>query len=109
MKASLNGGLNFCILDGWWREACDGKNGWAIGEDKPMADAEEQDAADAESLFGVLENEIIPLYYDVDENDMSHEWLVRCKHAIATIAPRFSTRRMLGQYVKEMYAPLANG
>jgi glycogen phosphorylase len=107
MKASLNGGLNFSIMDGWWREACDGRNGWAIGNDAHYANSEEQDAADAESLFGVLENEIIPLYYDVDENDMSTEWLARCKHAIATIAPQFSTRRMLRQYVHEMYAPLA--
>ncbi len=108
MKASLNGGLNFSILDGWWREGCDGKNGWAIGEDKPMNDPEEQDAADAESLFGVLENEIIPLYYELDEHDLSREWLRRSKHAIASIAPMFSTRRMLSQYTHEMYAPLAN-
>jgi starch phosphorylase len=108
MKASLNGALNFSILDGWWREACDGKNGWAIGEDKPADDPDEQDHIDAESLLGVLEHEIIPLYYDVDENDMSHEWLTRCKHAIATIAPQFSTRRMLSEYVNRMYAPLAN-
>jgi starch phosphorylase len=107
MKASINGGLNFSILDGWWREACDGKNGWAIGEDKQVDNSEEQDKLDVESFFGVLENEIVPLYYDVDDNDISHEWLTRCKHAIATIAPQFSTRRMLSQYVREMYAPLA--
>jgi len=106
MKAALNGGLNLSILDGWWREACDGRNGWAIGTDDKYDNPDEQDAVDFESLFGVLENELIPLYYDVDENDISAEWLTRCKYAIATIAPQFSTRRMLGQYVRERYAPL---
>ncbi len=106
MKAALNGAPNFSILDGWWREAWNGKNGWAIGEDKAYDSAEAQDEADVESFFGVLENEIIPLYYDVDERDISHAWLQRCKHAIATLAPRFSTRRMLSQYVQEMYSPL---
>jgi glycogen phosphorylase len=107
MKAALNGALNFSIMDGWWREAHDNKNGWAIGEDRNYDNTDEQDAADAESLFGVLEHEIIPLYYDVDGNDMSSGWLARSKHAIATIAPMFSTRRMVSQYVNEMYAPLA--
>jgi starch phosphorylase len=105
MKAALNGGLNLSILDGWWREACDGRNGWAIGTDEQYDNLDEQDAVDYESLFGVLENELIPLYYDVDENDISAEWLTRCKYAIATIAPQFSTRRMLGQYVRERYTP----
>ncbi len=107
MKAALNGGLNLSILDGWWREACDGRNGWAIGTNAEYDNPDEQDAVDHESLFGVLENELIPLYYDVDENDISAEWLTRCKYAIATIAPQFSTRRMLSQYVRERYAPLA--
>ncbi|MCX6018162.1 MAG: alpha-glucan family phosphorylase [Chloroflexi bacterium] len=107
MKAALNGGLNLSILDGWWREASDGRNGWAIGTDTKYDNPDEQDAIDYESLFGVLENELVPLYYDVDDNDISAEWLARCKYAIATIAPQFSTRRMLGQYVREMYAPLA--
>jgi starch phosphorylase len=108
MKAALNGVINFSIMDGWWREAYDGKNGWAIGEDKSYTDPEQQDRDDCESLFRILEQEIIPLYYDVDEDGIPHGWLQRVKASIATIAPRFSTRRMLKQYVQEMYIPLAN-
>jgi starch phosphorylase len=107
MKAAMNGAPNFSVLDGWWREAWNGKNGWAIGEDKHYDDIEEQDRADCESLYATLENEIIPLYYNVDEFGIPHEWIKWAKESIATVAPRFSTRRMLKQYVTEMYAPLA--
>jgi starch phosphorylase len=107
MKAALNGAINFSVLDGWWCEAYDGKNGWAIGEDKHYSDPEQQDREDCESLFRTLEEQIIPLYYDVDEDYIPRGWLQRVKASIATIAPRFSTRRMLKQYVRDMYAPLA--
>ena len=63
MKAAMNGVLNFSVLDGWWREGYNGHNGWAIGDDTDLADANQQDEADAESLYDTLENEIIPLYY----------------------------------------------
>jgi starch phosphorylase len=106
MKAALNGALNLSIMDGWWREACDGKNGWAIGEEKEYDSQEEQDKADTESLYSILENELVPMYYDIDDDGISDEWMKRLKHAIATIAPQFSTRRMLRQYAEEMYAPL---
>lgn len=108
MKAALNGAINFSVLDGWWREAYNGKNGWAIGEDKPYDDLEEQDRVDSESLFNVLEHEIVPLYYNAGDDGTPHEWLKWAKASIATVAPRFSTRRMLKQYVEEMYAPLVN-
>jgi len=107
MKAALNGGLNFSVLDGWWREAYNGKNGWAIGDERDFAAPEEQDAADAESLFSTLENEIVPLYYRTDDNGLPREWIQRMKESIATCAPRFSTMRMVKQYVGEMYDPLA--
>jgi starch phosphorylase len=107
MKAGLNGALNFSVLDGWWRESWNGKNGWAIGEDKSLDDIEEQDRADCESLFNTLENEIVPLYYDTDDNNVPHEWLKWVRESICTVAPVFSTRRMLKQYVQEAYAPLA--
>jgi len=106
MKAALNGALNFSVLDGWWREAYNGKNGWSIGEEKDYASSDEQDAADAESLFDTLENKIIPLYYDRDDDGIPHEWLDWSKESIITCAPAFSTRRMVKQYVNEMYAPL---
>ena len=109
MKAALNGGLNFSILDGWWREAYNGENGWAIGEDKdldaPALPDEEQDAQDAASLYEVLENEIIPLYYERDAKEVSHGWTSRIKSSIKTVIPQFSTRRMVKEYVERLYVP----
>ncbi|MCS7324336.1 MAG: alpha-glucan family phosphorylase [Thermoflexales bacterium] len=107
MKAAINGALNFSVLDGWWREAWNGKNGWAIGEDRDYDDPEAQDRADAESLYNILEEEIVPLYYATGSDDIPHEWLKRVRESMRTIMPQFSTRRMLKQYVSEMYAPLA--
>jgi starch phosphorylase len=109
MKAALNGALNFSVLDGWWREAYNGRNGWAIGDDTDMDDLEMQDRADAESLYSTLENEIVPLYYDIDYDNIPHKWLAKVKESIATIVPRFSTHRMLKQYINEAYVPLAGG
>ncbi len=108
MKAGLNGALNFSVLDGWWRECWNGKNGWAIGEDKSFDDIEKQDHADCESLYSTLENEIVPLYYSTDDDGLPHEWLKWMRESIRTVAPAFSTRRMVKQYVQEAYAPLAN-
>ena len=109
MKSALNGGLNFSILDGWWREAFNGKNGWAIGEERVYDTNEAQDEADSNSLFDILENQIVPLYYARDEDGMPADWLQWAKESIMTVAPRFSTRRMLKQYINEMYAPLIVG
>ncbi len=106
MKAALNGALNFSILDGWWREAYNGKNGWAIGDDTPFDDAEMQDRADTESLYSTLENEIVPLYYDIEYDGIPHKWLAMMKESLATIIPNYSTRRMLKQYITESYVPL---
>ena len=103
MKAGLNGALNFSVLDGWWREAYNGRNGWAIGEDKDPESPEVQDAADAENLYSTLENEIIPLYYDRDIKDVPRDWLARVKESIKTITPQFSTRRMVKEYVTRLY------
>ena len=103
MKAALNGALNFSILDGWWREAYNGQNGWAIGEDKEYESSEGQDALDAEDLYSTLENEIIPLYYDRDPKEMSFKWIARMKNSLQTNIPRFSTRRMVKQYVENLY------
>lgn len=104
MKAALNGALNFSVLDGWWREAYNGKNGWAIGEDKEYESSDAQDALDAESLYTTLEKEIIPLYYDRDPKEVSHEWIARVKDNLKTNIPRFSTRRMVKEYVEKFYA-----
>jgi glycogen phosphorylase len=104
----LNGVLNFSVLDGWWREGYNGENGWAIGTDSVLSDAEEQDAADAESLYETLEDTIVPLYYDRDSrNDVPVGWLRMVKESIRTLAPMFSTSRMLKEYASDMYAPAA--
>ncbi len=104
-KAALNGVLNFSILDGWWSEGFDGENGWAIGTLEEFNNPQAQDDADAESLYQILENEIIPLYYQRSADGLPSEWLRRVKHAIQTLAPRFSMRRMVKEYVNDMYLP----
>ncbi len=104
MKAGLNGALNFSILDGWWREAYNGKNGWSIGEDKHTEVTDLQDQADAHDLYNKLENEIIPMYYDRDINNVPIEWVGRMKESIKTVTPQFSTRRMLKEYVEKLYS-----
>ena len=103
-KASLNGVPNFSVLDGWWPEAYNGKNGWAIGEEKEFASEDEQDSADVESLYGTLENSIVPLFYERSEG-VPHGWAAVMKEAIITVAPEFSTQRMVQDYAHKMYAP----
>lgn len=104
MKAALNGALNFSVLDGWWREAYNGRNGWSIGEDKEYESSDAQDALDAESLYNTLEKEIIPLFYNRDPKEISHEWIARIKDNFKTNIPQFSTRRMVKEYVEKFYA-----
>lgn len=108
MKAAINGALNFSILDGWWREAYNGKNGWSIGEEKEYESTDVQDVADAESLYNTLEHKIIPMYYNQDPKDMSAEWVGYMKNTMKTVIPQFSTRRMVKEYVEKFYTK-ANG
>ncbi len=106
MKAALNGTLNFSVLDGWWREGFNCNNGWAIGTEKDYGDPYQQDEADMRSLYDTLENEIIPLYYqDRSTDGLPTEWIARIKESIRTLAPQFSTSRMLKEYVTGMYIP----
>lgn len=108
-KASLNGIPNFSVLDGWWREGfIRDVNGWAIGADQAWDDSEAQDANDAESFYATLENEIVPLFYQRDADGIPHGWVRKMKAAIKTIAPRFSTRRMVKEYVEKYYVPAIN-
>lgn len=107
MKAALNGALNFSILDGWWREGFNCQNGWAIGTENEHADTYHQDEADARNLYDTLENEIIPLYYQNRGVDgLPVEWIAKIKQSIRTLAPQFSTRRMVKEYVEGMYVPI---
>ena len=103
MKAAINGALNFSVLDGWWREAYNGHNGWSIGEDRDLGSPSVQDEEDVESLYETMEKSIIPTYYDRDQNDMSHEWIGRIKESLKTNIPQFSTRRMVKEYVERLY------
>ena len=107
MKAAMNGVLNFSVLDGWWCEGYNGSNGWAIGDETVnYSSYEEQDAADAASLYDTLENKIIPLYYSKDGfEDLPHGWIEKIKESIRTLAPQFSTRRMLTEYMTQAYRP----
>jgi starch phosphorylase len=106
MKAACNGVLNLSVLDGWWAEAYDGSNGWAIdGSEDP--DAAAKDARDAAALFDLLTREVIPMYYDRDPAGIPHAWVARIKASLRTIGPRFCATRMLDEYVGRIYA-LAN-
>lgn len=105
-KAALNGAINFSILDGWWQEAFNGSNGWAIGSASQMHDEAAQDRADAEDLYRTLEEEIIPLYYvERSADGLPGEWLRVMKESMRTCGPAFSMRRMLKEYIEGMYAP----
>ncbi len=106
-KAAMNGILNLSILDGWWPEGFDGKNGWAIGNARSFEDDERADAEDADALYAILEREVVPLYYRRDEAGVPHAWLARVKEAVATVAPRFNAQRMVKDYVTRYYAPAA--
>ena len=106
MKAAMNGVLNFSILDGWWREAYNGHNGWSIESETKYDNPDQQDQADVESFYSLLEDEIIPLYYNERSADgLPGDWIARMKESIRTLSPRFSVRRMVKEYVEQMYYP----
>ena len=106
MKAAINGVPNFSIMDGWWCEAYNGKNGWKIGDETKYNSNEEQDAADAEDMYTTLEHQIIPKYYNRNPKDlMSPDWLAFMKESMKTVIPQFSTRRMVKEYVEKFYVP----
>jgi glycogen phosphorylase len=106
-KVLLNGGLNLSILDGWWAEAYDGLNGFAIGDGMTPIAVDRQDRRDAEALYAALENEVVPLYYARDDQDVPHGWVTRMKRAIQTLGWRFNTDRMVMDYARECYLPAA--
>jgi starch phosphorylase len=102
-KAALNGALNLSVLDGWWPEAFDGENGWALGAETDRgADTADQDRADAESLYALLESEVLPLFTRREEG-LPTEWIRRMKRAMASVTPAFSSHRMVRDYVEEIY------
>ena len=106
-KAALNGAPSLSVLDGWWVEGYDGENGWAIGEERKYPDEAAQDEADALSLYRLLEDEVVPLFYQRDEHGLPCAWLDKMRAAIASVAPTFSLNRMLKEYVTVYYMPAA--
>jgi starch phosphorylase len=107
MKAAVNGILNLSVRDGWWYEGYNGANGWAIGDEVEAYDPKEEDNSDAEALYRLLEEEIVTLYYQRDRAGVPHDWVNMVKETIGSIVPHFCTRRMLKEYVEQMYIPAA--
>ena len=108
-KAVLNGGLNLSVLDGWWAEAYDGTNGFSIGKGTSHVDSAVTDARDAEHLFRVLEDEVIPLYYNRDVDGLPRQWIKRMMNSISSLAWRFSAHRMVADYALNAYLPASGG
>jgi starch phosphorylase len=108
-KAVLNGGLNCSVLDGWWAEAYNGMNGFAIGNGTSHANVDTNDARDGDDLLRVLEEEVIPLFYNRDADGLPGKWIERMTNSIATLAPRFSAHRMVIDYVQKAYLVAAGG
>lgn len=103
-KVAMNGGLNLSILDGWWLEGYDGTNGFAIGNGVDTVDVAQIDASDAESLYRVLEEDVVPLYYDHEGDKVPRRWIAMMKRAIQTLAPEYNSDRMVEDYAREIYS-----
>ena len=107
-KASVNGVINFSVLDGWWAEGYTQNNGWTIGTNAEYDSYEAQDMADSQSMYHTLEEKIIPMYYDRDKNGISKRWMEMMKNSIMTTGGKYSTARMLVDYTDQFYIPLCN-
>ena len=107
-KASVNGVINFSVLDGWWAEGYNQENGWTIGTNAEFTSYEEQDIADSQSMYRTLEEKIIPTYYEKDENEISEKWMRIMKNSIISTGGKYSTSRMLVDYTNNLYMPLCN-
>lgn len=106
-KVAMNGGLNFSILDGWWPEGYDGTNGWAIGDMHVEGENHEEDLRDAESLYELLEKQVVPAYYERDERGIPRRWVAMMKRAIETLVPAFNSDRMVQEYAQKIYTGVA--
>ncbi|MEW6511701.1 MAG: alpha-glucan family phosphorylase [Bacteroidota bacterium] len=103
MKIGIHGGLHLSTMDGWWREAYDEENGWKIGEDTTASTEQLQDDLDAASFRAVLEQHVLPLFYDRGKDGIPHRWLKRVRHAMATLIPVYNTERMVVEYAERYY------
>jgi starch phosphorylase len=105
MKAGMNGVINLSILDGWWDEGYDGQNGWAIKPASPQLDQHRRDREEARTLYELLQDSVLPLYYKRAEGGYSVEWIRMAKRSMASLLPRYDASRMLGEYVSKFYLP----
>jgi len=108
MKAAINGVINFSVLDGWWAEGYRPDAGWALPLENTYHESNLQDELDAETLYNILEMEIIPIYFKKDERGVSEEWIQYIRNIIAKVGPDFTTKRMMDDYFKTFYTPLIN-
>ncbi len=108
MKAAANGALNLSILDGWWPEAYDGSNGWAIGDYEEYDDQTTQDTAEARMIYELLEREVIPLFFDRGPDGLPHGWIEMMKNSMKSICGRFNSHRMVEEYTQRYYVPAGN-
>ena len=107
MKATANGVINMSTLDGWWDEAYEPETGWAIGRGELYEDLNYQNDIESRAIYGILEKEIVPLFYDRKSNDLPHKWIAQMKAAMRAICPVFNTNRMLREYAERLYLPAA--
>ncbi len=107
MKAALNGALNLSVLDGWWDEWFDGRNGWAIPSADGVADPARRDELEAAALYDLIGKSVAPVFYDTSSDGLPERWLQMVSHTLRTLGPRTLASRMVGQYVTQMYAPAA--
>ena len=105
MKAGINGVINLSVLDGWWGEGYDGKNGWAIKPPPEYMDEFRRNKEDSQTLYELLQDHVLPLYYQRDKLGYSAEWVKMAKHSVASLLPRFNASRMVGEYVSNFYLP----
>jgi len=108
MKPPLHGGINLSILDGWWPEGYDGKNGWAIGDEKEIADEAKRDARDARSLYDLLEEQVVPEFHERNRAGVPAKWVRRALRSAATVPALFSSHRMVAEYACRFYLPAAS-
>jgi len=106
-KAAINGVLNCSVLDGWWDEMFDGKNGWQIASAESYGDLQRRDELEANSLFEILERQVVPLYYDRGGDRFPRQWVARIKDSLSSLGPRVQASRMVRDYTRQMYEPMA--
>jgi starch phosphorylase len=105
MKVTPNGGINCSILDGWWPEAYDGTNGWAIGDERLHESEEYQEQVEAATLYDLLEREIVPMFYDRGTDGLPRRWIAKMKASMRTCCSQFSANRMVREYAAQLYVP----